>query len=150
MFIVDLCCEKNHTFEGWYKNAAELRELEANDEVTCPLCESKASQIPTASRISTSKTGKSSSSPKAARQVPVPAPAQIPLEVQQAMAKVVQYVRSTHADVGENFAKRATAMHRGEEEAAPILGTTTKKEEEALREEGVGFAKIPIPDIEQN
>jgi hypothetical protein len=139
MYIVDLECTAGHSFEGWYDSSAEYEELAADDEVTCPLCDGSARRVPSASRISTATTR----GEKAAR---TPAP----LDVQKELAKVVQHVRRTHEDVGEQFATRALAMHRGEEDTRPIRGTSTDAEEAQLKEEGVPFAKLPIPDIEQN
>lgn len=156
MFIVDLECESGHAFEGWYDSAEELRALEARDEVTCPLCDARAHRLPSASRISTATTRgeKRAMTSTPAPRAPGPAPAtptpDVPLEVQKALGKLVQHVRATHEDVGEEFATKALAIHKGEEEARPIRGTSTAEEEERLTEEGVPFAKLPIPDIENN
>lgn len=146
MYIVDLECEGGHKFEGWYDSAAELQELEARGEVTCPLCESQARTVPTASRVSTSKT-RPETRPEHVASSP---PAKMPLEVQKALAKVIQHVRRTHEDVGPEFAERALAMHRGAEPHKPIRGEATPDDEERLAEEGVPFLKLPVPDIEQN
>jgi len=145
MFIVDLRCKNDHRFEGWYQNAAELKALEKRDEVTCPLCESKAHRVITASRISTSKTG------KIAKPSPLKsANKKMPLEVQKALSKVVQHIRATHNDVGDKFAEEATKMHKGEVALAPIRGTTTSEDEKQMADEGVPFLKVPIPEIEKN
>ena len=135
MYIVDLRCSAGHEFEGWYDSAAEFRELQEGDELTCPLCGTEeVERVPSATRISTSRTRGVSP----------------PLEVQRALARVVQRVRETHEDVGERFAECALAIHRGEEEPRPIHGTSTPEEEEEMAQEGVPFVKIPVPDIEQN
>lgn len=156
MYIVDLVCEQGHKFEGWYDSAAELRALEQSGEVTCPLCDASAKTVPTASRVSTSKTrgdveGRSLSArlPRPAQATASP-PAKMPLEVQQALAKVLQHVRQTHEDVGPQFSERAIAMHRGEEPHKPIRGEADEEQEERLLDEGVPFVKLPVPDIEQN
>jgi hypothetical protein len=148
MYIVDLECEGGHKFEGWYDSAAELFELEARGEVTCPLCEAKARRVPTASRVSTSKT-RPADSPSLREPVASP-PMKMPLEVQKALAKVIQHVRQTHEDVGDQFAERALAMHRGLEPHKPIRGEASPSDEERLVEEGVPFLKLPVPDIERN
>lgn len=151
MYIVDLECEGGHKFEGWYDSAAELHELEARGEVTCPLCESPAHTVPTASRVSTSKTRPVAHAPARAREhVASSPPAKMPLEVQKALAKVIQHVRQTHEDVGPRFAERALAMHRGDEPHKPIRGEANESDEARLLDEGVPFLKLPVPDIEQN
>lgn len=51
-------------------------------------------------------------------------------------------------DVGEQFAEVAVRIHRGEEDRRNIRGITTEREEEALREEGVPFVKVPVPKFD--
>ncbi len=140
MFIVDLECDNQHRFEGWYDSHAEYTSIRNKGELTCPLCESvHVIQHLSTGTIKTAKT--------AARQS---APAAMPLEVQKALAKVVQHVRATHEDVGDGFADAARAMHRGQAPLRAIYGSTTADDEQALADEGVPFAKLPIPDIESN
>lgn len=159
MYIVDLLCEQGHKFEGWYDSAAELRALEASGDVTCPLCDAGAHTVPTASRVSTSKTRREPSAmtsgpperpSSAAPPAPPSAPQKMPLAMQQALSKVIQHVRQTHEDVGPSFTERALAMHRGEEPHKPIRGEADEEQEERLLDEGVPFVKLPVPDIEQN
>lgn len=74
----------------------------------------------------------------------------MPLEVQQALSQLIKFVKAHTEDAGDAFATRALAMHKGHEPPAPIHGTTTPEEREHLLDEGVPFAAIPVPDIEQN
>ena len=59
-----------------------------------------------------------------------------------------EYMDKTFEDVGNRFAEVALKIHFGEEDSRNIKGTTTKKEEAVLREEGVPFVKIPIPKFD--
>ena len=59
-----------------------------------------------------------------------------------------EYVDKTFEDVGDGFADVALKIHRGEEDRRNIKGTTTKSEEETLRDEGVPFIKVPIPKFD--
>jgi hypothetical protein len=77
-------------------------------------------------------------------------PPKMPLDVQKALARVVQWVRRTHEDVGAEFAARARAINQGQEEARRIYGSATPDEEKQLEDDGVPFLKLPIPDIEQS
>jgi len=145
MFVVDLECPNRHAFEGWYDTSKEYEALADAGEVTCPLCGSAdiTRHLSTGGLLST-------------RRSPEPKPLQenktqaVPLEVQKAMAAVLQWVKKTHVDVGDGFAKTARAIHEGEEPARPIYGRATADEERALADDGITFGKIPIPDIEQN
>jgi hypothetical protein len=138
MFIVDLKCDSGHRFEGWYETSAEFETIRDDGELTCPLCGSASiERLLSTGAIKTTKTE--------ARHKP-----SMPLEMQKQLAKVVQHVRQTHEDVGDQFADKAIAMSRGEEEARPIRGQSDAEGEKRMTEEGVGFLKLPIPDIEQN
>jgi hypothetical protein len=145
MFVVDLECSTGHAFEGWYDTSKEYEALADAGDVTCPLCGSSdvTRHLSTGGFLSTRR------SPEPKPQPPV-APAAVPLEVQKAMAAVVQWVKKTHVDVGDGFAKTARAIHEGEEPARPIYGRATVDEERTLADLGIAFGKIPIPDIEQN
>jgi hypothetical protein len=59
-------------------------------------------------------------------------------------------VKAHTEDAGDRFAQRALAMHKGDEAPAAIHGTTTVDERAQLLDEGVPFAAIPVPDIDQN
>jgi hypothetical protein len=147
MFIVDLKCEGEHAFEGWYENALEFQALLEADDVTCPLCGSAAvRRVPSASRISTSKTNNAGPSPEP----PPTEAATLPLPVQKALSQVLGQVRRTHEYVGDEFSKKARAIHQGKDESRPIYGESTPEEEEELAAEGVPFFKVPIPDIDKN
>ena len=50
--------------------------------------------------------------------------------------------------MGDKFAEIALKIHLGEEDRKNIKGTTTEREEENLREEGVQFFKIPMPKFD--
>ena len=148
MFIVDLTCAEGHRFEGWYDDAREYHALASQHDITCPLCGSdEVARVPSATRISTTKTRGDHDA--ASEQRPA-APARMPMAVQKAVSRMLQQVRLSHEDVGEQFAERAIAMHRGEAPVAPIHGRATQEQEERLDEEGVPYLKLPIPDIEKN
>lgn len=59
-----------------------------------------------------------------------------------------EYIDKTFEDVGSKFAEVALKIHIGEEDNRNIKGTTTKTEEDTLREEGIPFIKIPIPKFD--
>lgn len=170
LFIVDLACDGGHEFEGWYGDAQEYRDLADHGEVTCPLCQSaNVTRVPSATRISTATsrgekrqldaetstsvpatTPSASVAPGPGTQVPGKAPPPMPMEMQKALSQVLDHVRRTHEDAGAAFAEKAIRMHRGEEEERPIHGHTTPEDERRMNEEGVAYAKIPIPDIDKN
>jgi hypothetical protein len=156
MFVVDLVCEAGHLFEGWYDHSQAFADARDAGELSCPACGSAdVAQRPSFKGIVTrgaTNAARLAPAPEAAPTAapsPLPSPP-LPLEVQRALSKLLQAVRAHTEDVGESFAATARAIHRGEEEARPIHGTSTPEESAALVEEGVPFVCIPIPDIDQN
>jgi hypothetical protein len=143
MFVVDLVCAGGHLFEGWYDNREAFTE--ARDAgLTCPVCQGGDVDIrPTFRGVIT----RSSSTPTTTTAAPAPP---MPLEVQQALSKLIRHIRAHTEDAGDAFASRALAMHRGEEPTAPIHGTSTPEEREQLRDEGVPFLALPVPEIDEN
>ena len=150
MFIVDLRCGGGHAFEGWYDSSNEYASIRDAGELTCPLCgrDDVERELSTGA-IQTTKTQDRNARQTARAMAGPDAPA-MPLEMQKQLAKFVQHVRATHEDVGDQFADKARAIHRGEAPAAPIRGQATADEEAELAEEGVPFLKVPVPDIEVN
>lgn len=156
MFVVDLVCADGHLFEGWFDNRDAFDEARQAGLV-CPVCQSgevdrrptfrgvlKRSTSPPSSSASSSSS--SSSSPSSSSSSAPP----LPLDVQRALSQLIKHVRAHAEDAGDAFAARALAMHKGEEEPAPIHGTSTPDERALLREEGVPFVALPIPEIDEN
>jgi hypothetical protein len=59
-----------------------------------------------------------------------------------------RFVETHFDDVGPAFAEEARKIDRGDAEARNIRGTTSPEEEEALRDEGVDFIKVPVPKFD--
>ena len=74
----------------------------------------------------------------------------MPLELQRALSRLLKVVKAHTEDAGERFASRALAMHKGDEAPAAIHGTSTHEERKLLRDEGVDFLAVPVPEIDQN
>ena len=60
-------------------------------------------------------------------------------------AKAKAHVEATCENVGDRFPEEARKQHYGEAEAKPIYGQATRKEAEALKEEGVAITPVPEP-----
>ncbi len=137
MIIYDLKCKKNHKFEGWFKDSTVFEEQKKQNLITCPVCgESGAEVVPSSLAIM----GRDMKLSKK-NQFREPSPM---MGIQQ----FNEYLDKNFDDVGEKFADIAMKIHRGEEEARNIKGTTTHQEEETLREEGVQFFKVPVVKLD--
>lgn len=147
MIHYQLCCDQNHSFDGWYKDSAAFDKLAGAGLVECPVCgSSKVSRALMAPAIAR---GRSAEAPVAAPQPAAqeggvqaaagPMPAQMLALLQRMRAEVEK-----NCDyVGHEFADEARRMHRGESERRGIYGETSDSEAEALREEGIDIARLP-------
>ena len=132
MIIYDLKCSNGHTFEGWFDDSQTFEKQSAKGMITCPVCENKAvSKIPSTFAIKSSHIETDSFR----RQK----------ELEETGEKIADFVENNFENVGCNFTTEALKMHYGVSEPKNIRGTSTKKEEETLKDEGINFIKIPMP-----
>jgi len=139
MIIFDLKCEKNHKFEGWFNDRASFEEQKTKELVACPICgSSKIDMVPSSIATISGKDVKESRNEVKSKEIS-------PL---MAIKMFNEYLDKEFDDVGTRFAEVALGIYRGEADKRNIKGTTTKEEEETLREEGVQFIKIPVPKLD--
>ncbi|MBI5442663.1 MAG: DUF1178 family protein [Deltaproteobacteria bacterium] len=144
MIVFQLACENRHPFEGWFRNREDFEAQLAEGLLTCPVCGSTRitkELSPIAVHVGRR------SGPKEGTSAPAPSGGGAPGPVTpQAFFKALATFVETHfEDVGGAFAQEARKIESGEAEARNIRGTTTPDEEDALREEGIEFLKVPIP-----
>jgi hypothetical protein len=73
-----------------------------------------------------------------------------PQELAAMMVKLAEIQKEVLKDsqwVGRKFADEARAIHYGETENRQIHGETSPKEAEALVEEGISIAALPLPIV---
>jgi len=133
MIIFDLKCEKDHKFEGWFKDRHAFENQKSQRIITCPLCgSSEVEMIPSTITIM----GKDirTSGRENIEELSIP----------KVLNKFNEYLNKNFDDVGDKFFEVALKIHHGEEKGRNIKGTTTESEEETLRDEGVQFFKVPV------
>jgi hypothetical protein len=134
MIAFDIKCANAHCFEGWFEDAKAYEDQKKAQLIACPICNNTdVSRAPSTFAI------KSTDAAKLKKQQ-----AQIDPAVMGQM--IVDYVRNNFDDVGPDFAKEALKMHYGVREPRNIRGVSTAEEEKTLKEEGITFFKMPIPD----
>ena len=137
MIIYDLRCRDGHKFEGWFKDRGAFDEQRGKSLIACPVCgNTNAVMVPSSVAVMGKENHSSAERPPAGVS---------PLKV---LREFQEYVQKNFDDVGEKFAEVALRIHHGEEDGRNIRGTTTRSEEESLREEGVRFIKIPLPEFD--
>ncbi len=137
MIIYDLRCKKNHGFEGWFTSRAAFEEQKANKHISCPVCgDSNVEMVPSSISILC----KDMKDPVREKNKEIS-----PLK---ALQMFHEYLDKNFEDVGSKFAEVAMKIHEGDEDKRNIKGTTTREEDEQLKEKGVQFIKVPVPKFD--
>lgn len=137
MIAYDLQCANGHTFEGWFEDEKAYKHQQADGLLACPVCNDKTVlKIPSTFAIK---------APPPADEGSIRS-----RELEQMTRKVVDYVKNNFDNVGCDFAKEALKIHYGTSEPRNIRGVSTKAEEKTLKEEGVDFFKIPLPEASES
>lgn len=167
MIRYSIVCPDGHEFDGWFRSGADFDAQAARDLVECPVCGKtgvrKAIMAP-----AVSGTRKSADAPPSATASDMPAatpdtgrpdmavPVTSPFDMgvdprARAMLEALRTYRDRmlegSTDVGQRFAEEARRMHHGEAERKGIHGQATREEAEALVDEGIPIAPLPVlPD----
>lgn len=164
-----LVCEREHEFEGWFRSSADFEAQAARGILSCPVCgSSKVTRGLMAPAVSTGRTGEAAPAgetpapgPSVPAAVPGPAgPAPVASlapgeDPRRALAiEFLRRVRETVLEnatyVGDKFAEEARRIHYGEAEERGIYGEATRAEAEALEEEGIAVAVLPVLPEDRN
>jgi len=134
MIAYDLQCVNGHSFEGWFEDRRAYETQKNKSFIACPVCNSTSiARVPSTFAIKSSNPLKEFSDQQA--------------DLENIGKKIADFVEKNFDDVGTDFAKEALKMHYGVTKARNIRGVSTKEEEKTLKEEGVHFIKVPIPDV---
>ncbi|MBB4238618.1 MULTISPECIES: DUF1178 family protein [Rhizobium] len=136
MIRYSLTCDNAHEFEGWFSESADFDRQVATGFLTCPVCHSAAvSKLLMAPSVSTArkKDERQTLAMDAMRQ-----------EALQKLKEAVAAVKANSEDVGAKFPEEARKIHYGEADARGIIGQATVDEAQALVEEGIEIAAIPV------
>ncbi|MEO8298750.1 MAG: DUF1178 family protein [Burkholderiales bacterium] len=156
MKVLNLRCEHDHAFEGWFGSEEDYVSQVERALLECPLCASKQVQrLPSAPRLNlghaqSNEVRPAQNSNERGDDHPVPAMLPQPTTpqhqaVQALWVQAVRHVLASTDDVGARFAEEARRIHYGEAEQRGIRGQTSREEAEALHDEGIEFFALPIP-----
>ena len=130
MISYDLKCLNGHVFEGWFENEKAFKKQKRKNMITCPVCGSEeVDRTPSTFGIIKQRPQENGAATQ-----------------ENPMHQIVKYVRDNFEDVGSDFAKEALKMHYGVTDMRNIRGVSTNQEEDTLRDEGVPFFKLPVPE----
>ena len=136
MIRYSLTCDSAHEFEGWFSESADFDRQVATGFLTCPVCHSAAiSKLLMAPSVSTArkKDERQTLAMDAMRR-----------EALDKLKEAVAAVKANSEDVGTKFPEEARKIHYGEADARGIIGQATIDEAQALVEEGIEIAAIPV------
>lgn len=160
MIHYQLQCDRQHGFDGWFKDSASFERQSAAGLIACPVCNSlainRALMAPALSRSTrhaatpaaqaalppAAAPASAASSALEPTQGAVAAPA-MPDQLRALLQRLRGEVEKSCDYVGRDFAEEARRIHYGETEARGIYGETTASEAEALNEEGIAFGVLP-------
>lgn len=141
MIVLNLSCDSEHLFEGWFASAAAFEDQLARGLVSCPVCDSvKLTRRPTAPYV-IAGTSAPPPAPKPRSSAVVPSADAIAT----AIALLRQAGRDSE-DVGERFSDEARRIHYGEAEARGIKGQASRDDVSALLDEGIMVLPLPPED----
>jgi hypothetical protein len=150
MILYELNCDRQHSFEIWFKDGATCDRQLKRKSVECPSCGSvKVAKALMAPRIGSKAKGReiapieSPAAPSAPAAAPVPKAAMIPAELRQALLEVRKQIEDNCDYVGDKFAEEARKIHEGESEVRGIYGEATEAEHDELLEDGIDVARVP-------
>ena len=140
MIVYDLECETGHRFEGWFSSAGDFEKQRDGQLLTCPACgNATVKRLPSAAYVNTGAV-----EPVAKPQPPAPnIPQQYANLDPEIMAKVVEHIIQNTENVGDKFPEEARKIYYHEAPERHIRGTASRKEAEALRDEGIEVVALP-------
>jgi hypothetical protein len=141
MKVLNLRCEHDHRFEGWFGSEDDYLSQTERRLIECPMCGAKdISRLPSAPRLNVSGLRE----PVAATP-PASDASELVTTGQAHWLRAVRQMMAQTEDVGERFPEEARRIHYGETAERAIRGKASREEAEALRDEGIEVVSVPLP-----
>lgn len=159
MKVLNLCCSRDHGFEGWFASEDDFQAQMSDGRLECPLCADRLiSRRPSAPRLNLSGAREPAAAEPAARgpagarahamaDVPTRSVAAevVPEALQVLWLQAVKQVMANTEDVGERFPEEVRRIHYGETEHRGIRGQATPEQRAELADEGIEVMALPLP-----
>ena len=173
MKVLDLLCDADHRFEGWFASEEDFQSQMERALVQCPMCGSahirkglsaprlnlrasskepaSARQAKTSEEAAPARQAKTSEEAAPAPQQdvsnrPPPTPAELQSQLQDAWLRAARHVIANTENVGERFAQEARRIHYGDAPERGIRGQASAEETAELVEEGIDVMPFVLPD----
>ena len=145
MKVLDLFCEHQHVFEGWFASEADFLSQLERGLVQCPLCGSATiNKRLSAPRLNL---GAARNEPQTSNELAVAKPTDTEPSLTAAWLALAKRILANTDDVGDKFAEEARKIHYGESTERSIRGKASVDETQALIEEGIAVMPLYVPDV---
>ena len=133
MIKYNLKCGNKHEFESWFSDSKEFEKLNKKKLLECIFCNSKNIQKSIMSpRVLNSK--KNSANKSKSHELK---------KIKKELINLRKFVEKNFEFVGDKFAKKVRDVYYDKKSNKNIYGSTTEKEREELKEEGIDLVSIP-------
>ena len=134
MIKYNLKCKNKHEFESWFSDSKEFDRLKNKNLIECIFCKSKkVDKSIMAPRVANSKLQKKQ------RKI-----SNMEMKnFKKDLLKLRKFVEKNFEYVEHNFANKVREVYYDKASNKNIYGTTTDKEKEELKEEGIDLVNIP-------
>ncbi|MPM27356.1 hypothetical protein SDC9_73866 [bioreactor metagenome] len=167
MKVLDLLCDVDHRFEGWFASEEDFQSQLERGLVQCPMCGSahvrKGLSAPRLNLRATSSLEKpfqkSSGTDAQDQDAPAPQqdvsnraqhlpqlPADVQSQLQDAWLRAARHLVENTENVGDRFAQEARRIHYGDAPERGIRGQASAEETAELLEEGIDVMPFVLPD----
>ena len=137
MIKYNLKCQNNHEFESWFSDSNEFEKIEKKKLLECIYCSSKKIKKSIMAPMVSLINEKNNEIQKLNKQFK---------NEKEKLIKLRNYVEKNFEYVGENFSKKIREIYYDKKSNKTIYGTTTLREREELKEEGIDLLSIPWVD----
>lgn len=143
MIVFDLNCAGGHRFEGWFGSAQDFEAQKSRGLLSCPSCGN--GEIVRA--LSAPRINLGAEAPKPAQPQKTPEmEGKDPFAIAQMLySRMLDEVLTKSEDVGDAFPAEARRIHNEEAPKRSIRGRASQEEHDALVEEGIPVARLPVP-----
>ncbi|MBO6717602.1 MAG: DUF1178 family protein [Rhizobiaceae bacterium] len=138
MIRFSLCCDRDHDFDGWFRNNDDFETQKKRGLVSCPVCNSaKVEKALMAPSVQSSRKREKVALGMNAEQ----------RRLMGQLKELTDKLKENADYVGDKFAEEARKIHFGETDPRGIYGEASKEEVKDLLEDGVSIMPLPtIPD----
>ena len=139
MIRFSLNCDRDHEFDGWFRNGEEFETQKKRGLVSCPVCGS--------SKVDKALMAPSVSTVRKRDQIALAA-GETQRQMLAQLRDMAKKVRENADYVGDKFAEEARKIHFGETDPRGIYGEASGDEVKALLEDGVEI--MPLPEFPED